>query len=273
MRKLLPPLLLLLLLLLLPLFALAEPAWTEVPELIRPGKSVRLTAEADGVFDASVLSGDGSVAVVLAQGASPQEGIARLYWDGLDASGEPLPEGSYTLRLTCGGETAEAALRVGPPAPMILSLMADDSCSGDWTATVEASMPGTLTVSLRTPEGKDETLISQRCEAGETILSWDGFANNKAVSGGEWELTIRLLDETGYSSNPETVDVTVAWPSLATDVTYHTPGEDSPIPCDHDVCYWKMNMGEMDEAAIWEVLTQPVTVLRGGQRELVKVRS
>ena len=258
MRKLLPPLLLLLL---LPLAALAGPAWTEVPDIIRPGKAVRLSAEADGIFNASVLRSDGSVAAALAQGASPQEGVARLYWDGLDASGEPLPEGSYTLLLVSGEASAEAALRVGPPAPMILGLMADDSCSGDWTALVDASMPGTLTVTLRTPEGKDELLISQSCEAGETALSWDGFVGNKAAANGEWELTIRLLDDTGYSSNPETVDVTVAWPSLATDVTYHTPGEDSPIQCDHDVCYWKLNMGEMDEAAVWEVLTQPVTVL------------
>lgn len=270
MRKLLPPLLLLLL---LPLVALAEPAWTEVPEVIRPGKSVRLSAEADGAYDASVLNGDGSIAVVLAQGASPQEGVAWLYWDGTDASGEPLPEGSYTLLLVSGEASAEAALRVGPPAPMILGLMADDSCSGDWTALVDASMPGTLTVTLRTPEGKDELLIRQSCEAGETVLRWDGFVGSKATANGEWELTIRLLDGTGYSSNPETVDVTVAWPSLATDVTYHTPGEDSPIQCDHDVCYWKLNMGEMDEAAVWEVLTQPVTVLKGGQKEQVKVRS
>ncbi|MGN1021375.1 MAG: L,D-transpeptidase family protein [Aristaeellaceae bacterium] len=269
MRKLLIPLLLLL----LPLSALAETAWTEVPEVIRPGKAVRLTAAVDGTYDACVLNDEGNVAVMLARDASSQDGTARLYWDGTDASGEPLPEGSCTLRLTCGEESAETPLTIGPCAPMILSLMADDVCSGSWTATAETSMPGTLTVTLITPEGEEATVIRQACGAGEAVLVWDGAIDGTAVAGGEWELTIRLLDDTGYSSNPETVDVTVVWPSLATDVTYHTPGEDSPIQCDHDVCYWKLNMGEMDEAAIWEVLTQPVTVLRGGQRELIKVRS
>jgi hypothetical protein len=58
---------------------------------------------------------------------------------------------------------------------------------------------------------------------------------------------------------------------LATDVFYHTPNEHSAVKCDHDVCFWKMEMGHMDEEAIWKVLTQPVTVLTGKQREQVRV--
>ena len=58
---------------------------------------------------------------------------------------------------------------------------------------------------------------------------------------------------------------------LATDVFYHTPNEHSAVKCDHDVCFWKLEMGHMDEEAIWKVLTQPVTVLTGKQREQVRV--
>lgn len=58
---------------------------------------------------------------------------------------------------------------------------------------------------------------------------------------------------------------------LATDIFYHTPNERSAVKCDHEVCFWRMNMGEMDEAAIWQVLTQPVTVLAGKQREQIRV--
>ncbi len=58
---------------------------------------------------------------------------------------------------------------------------------------------------------------------------------------------------------------------LATDVFYHTPNEQSPHRCDHEVCFWNLEMGRMDEAAIWQVLTQPVTVLSGKQREQVRV--
>ena len=59
--------------------------------------------------------------------------------------------------------------------------------------------------------------------------------------------------------------------ALATDVFYHTPNEHSAVKCDHEVCFWKMEMGYMDEEAIWKVLTQPVTVIEGKQREQVRV--
>jgi len=60
---------------------------------------------------------------------------------------------------------------------------------------------------------------------------------------------------------------------LARDVFYHMPNENSAILCDHEVCFWKLKMGEMNESAIWQVLTQPVTVLRGEQREQVRAKA
>lgn len=58
---------------------------------------------------------------------------------------------------------------------------------------------------------------------------------------------------------------------LATDVSYHTPNELSAVKCSHEVCFWKLEMGRMKEDAIWQVLTQPVTVLEGKQREQVRI--
>ena len=58
---------------------------------------------------------------------------------------------------------------------------------------------------------------------------------------------------------------------LATDVFYHTPSEYSAVKCDHEVCFWHLEMGRMDEEAIWKVLTQPVTVIEGKQREQVRI--
>jgi hypothetical protein len=58
---------------------------------------------------------------------------------------------------------------------------------------------------------------------------------------------------------------------LATDVFYHTPNEHSAVKCDHDLCFWNLEMGRMDEEAIWKVLIQPVTVIDGKQREQVRI--
>lgn len=271
MRK----LLILLLLCLIPALVCAEetaPAWTDLPELVRPGKSVRLAAQCAAPADVYLLEKDGSILSTLAQNEAPQDGEIRLYWDGCDDSGEVIPEGNYTLRIQSGGAFADASVTVGPEAPVILNLMADDTCSGEWYAFVETDSPGTLSLTLHTPD-KDVEILSESCDAGETELLWDGMVDYKIVANGDWDMTLRLVDETGFSSNPETFTVTMDWPELATDTEYHTPSDGSPIQCDHDPCYWNMNMGEMDEAAIWEILTQPVTVVRGEQRQMIKLRA
>ncbi len=61
-------------------------------------------------------------------------------------------------------------------------------------------------------------------------------------------------------------------PLPAHDLVYRTPNEDSEVLCDHDFCYWQLTEGELDESLVWQVLTQPLTVLDGGQRDQVKVR-
>ena len=53
----------------------------------------------------------------------------------------------------------------------------------------------------------------------------------------------------------------------------HTPNEFSPVKCSHEVCFWKLEMGRLDEDAIWNVLIQPVTVLEGGIRDQIRVRA
>lgn len=58
---------------------------------------------------------------------------------------------------------------------------------------------------------------------------------------------------------------------LATDTFYHTPNEQSPVKCSHDLCFWTLEMGRLDEESVWKVLTQPVTVLEGKQREQIRV--
>ena len=59
----------------------------------------------------------------------------------------------------------------------------------------------------------------------------------------------------------------------AEDIEFHRANENSPVKCGHALCFWNMKMGWMDEAEIWEVLTQPVTVLDGNQRQQHKVRA
>ncbi len=59
----------------------------------------------------------------------------------------------------------------------------------------------------------------------------------------------------------------------AMDVEWHTPNERSALLCEHEECFWQMNMGDLDEEAVWRILTQPVTVLKGKQRQQIRVKS
>ncbi len=63
-----------------------------------------------------------------------------------------------------------------------------------------------------------------------------------------------------------------AEPLPAHDMIYITPNEESELLCNHDFCFWQLNEGETDEALVWQVLTQPLTVLSGKQRDQIRVR-
>lgn len=62
-------------------------------------------------------------------------------------------------------------------------------------------------------------------------------------------------------------------PMPAGDISWHQANEHSAVRCNHSLCFWNMNIGEMDEDNIWKVLTQPITVLSGNQRNQCRVRA
>ena len=85
-----------------------------------------------------------------------------------------------------------------------------------------------------------------------------------------------LLPSFSFAESDEVIeeweDLSASDTLLAADVIYHTPNEYSPVKCNHEHCFWNLEMGRLtDEAAIWEVLTQPVTVIDGKQREQVRI--
>jgi len=65
----------------------------------------------------------------------------------------------------------------------------------------------------------------------------------------------------------------LAEPQPAHDLILRTPNEESEMLCEHDFCFWQMTEGETDEEIVWEVLTQPLTVLAGKQRDQIRVRA
>jgi len=79
------------------------------------------------------------------------------------------------------------------------------------------------------------------------------------------------VEEEDLSLDEESWDLSAPNTLLATDFFYMTPSDFSPYQCDHENCFYHLEMGTTDEEAIWKVLTAPVTVLDGKQREQVRV--
>ena len=116
-----------------------------------------------------------------------------------------------------------------------------------WRLSGEVSAPGTLVleagrVKAASWEITDDSLAFS--------LAWDGLVEGAKLPSGITDVTLRFTDENGIAAIPEMIGLEVVSPSLATDTEYFTPGQMSGTACSHDVCYWKMNMGEMDEQAI-----------------------
>ena len=86
------------------------------------------------------------------------------------------------------------------------------------------------------------------------------------IAGAEEEVDLGDLLDLSELDEEDTVEILPPDATLlARDKQWHTPAEGSLVKCDHEVCYWTTPMGYTDEAAVWKVLTQPVTVLDRGR--------
>ncbi len=84
--------------------------------LITPGENVSIYYDLprEGALSVTLLDGAGETAAVLMDGQVMQAGFHEALWNGLDHLGTPMPEGSYTLRLSLDGEHMDMAVVIGP---------------------------------------------------------------------------------------------------------------------------------------------------------------
>ena len=112
------------------------------------------------------------------------------------------------------------------------------------------------------PAGRAAALL-----AGFVLLFGAAYAEEEDIDLNE------LLDLTEIEVDEDEIEILPPDATLlARDKQWHTPAEGSLVQCDHEVCYWKLPMGYTDEAAVWQVLIQPITVLDANQRHQVKIR-
>ena len=265
----------------LPALAQEVLGFESVPGEIRPGKPERIsfTLPRDGLADITLEDREGATAAAPMREYEGEKGINYFTWDG-QYFGSPVAAGDYTLRLAFEGESVTVPISIGSGSPVLSSATASHHSilpGEKWEASFTANMEGVLRLAL-VRDGVETLLKSQKVALGPGTISWDGMAGGEPAAPGEYMLTLSLSDAQGYESAQERFPLTIedaAPVSLAAheEGAAPAPADSSDYSCGHENCYWKLPMDIQDEEAVWNVLIQPMTILKGGQRQVIKLRA
>ena len=278
-------------------------------ETVRPGKAVTLTFDAPEAGSAALTVTDeaGQTVSVVMEAYAAVQGRNTLWWNGT-YQGVPAPEGTYQLVLTLNGETVSAPITIGSYAPYLTGITPSGSMvTPDQPITVDfyASVDGSLTIGAWVG-GAWRSLETVPVREGLGSIDFSGAG----LGDGEVALTLTLSDATGYPSNEEHINVTLTGftpketaPPAPTeaptpeptaemeetaapedegvlvsleevpDQRAFTPAYGSPYQADTGMNYWNLPMDITDEAAVWEMLMQPITVISGNEKTQLSLRA
>lgn len=256
------------------------------PDVMRPGKTERISfnAQAEGTATLELVDPEGVQVAVLRQDIHAAAGENHLTWDGTDENEQSIAQGSYSLRLTLatdsGVQEAFYPVTLGNPAPEVTHIQAPGVlvANESWSILVDCSMTGTLDARIKLSDGEWHTIASIDAVEGTNTLSWDGKMDGAWVPSGDYSVQVRLTDAGGFIGTPQQIALILSDMPTPTPVPTATPQPTPYLPSqvttqEEETSYWTLPIGEMDEAAIWEVMMQPITVLDGAQKETFKIRS
>ena len=242
-----------------------NPARAEIPETgiavsggeVMPGQSVvvSVTVPEDGVCNIDLLDEDGGFLARIAEDRPVTAGYNAFYWNGT-AQGRAVSEGKRLLRLTMNGYAAETSVNVVRAAPFLISPIPDRdtvTAGRQVRVTFWATDAGKLTLTA----GEGENVIRREiaAEPGEDAVSFTA-----KLPPGKWPVEMVLTREDGISSLPASFSLTV---KEAPVFIPGSPGERAESGTVPDA--WTVPMDITDEAAVWQALTAPVTVLDDGK--------
>lgn len=280
----------------LPAMAEGEFSFTDLPQEIRPGKLIMLSFTAAAPGDVNIsLANEAGTSTMLYEGFPAKAGLNSFAFDGT-TGGTALPPGKYKLQIASASTSASADVMIGNESPDLASVMPSEPSmvpGSSWYIRAAANMQGTLTVRL---EEQDALLFEGAVNAGDNDIPWDGTVSGTALPAGDYTLMVQLQDSTGFSSNAEYIPVTVeaaqdseSLPEESAGLPEDTaavpeatvkpegapvaPADFSPYPAGSELNYWTLPMDITNEAAIWEVMTQPITVLKGDQKKAYALRA
>ena len=282
-------------------------AFEEVPEEIRPGKTIRISFHSPVAAETRLLVEDeeGEPVGTAHDDIEAAQGHNDIYWDGelLEGEGGMLPRGDYFLVLEQGSEQVRTPLIAGPLSPRLSDVMLSDSVlragNEEWAISAYANMGGRLHVSVTDADGLLRELVSAAVPEGNLLIPWDGLMYDGLPEPlGTVTVSLTLEDEEGFLSNAHHLIVTVeeageeqedtagaqtagaiqteaAQAAVAGEerVYYKVPTKEDVSQDQWGSSFWALPVGDWDEDLIWQVMMQPITIVEGGdQRQTYKLR-
>jgi len=260
-------------------------SFQDIPSLVRPGKTERISFHAPiaGTVRLDLKDSADKLVAVIQENLSASQGFNSLFWNGRDLSGQAVPAGEYRLVLTMGETAALSGIKLGMPGPQLSALQVSDPSilpGEDWSISAVASMAGTLRMMILEDDLRQREILHQQAAQGPVSIPWDGMLDGQAARPGTRTLSLTLTDAEGFTSNPYHLIVNIqAVPEATlqpspTPKPYRIPSRETVSPELQGKSYWTLPVGEWNEKAIWDVMMQPMTFIKGGdQRETYKLRA
>ena len=249
--------------------AIAEPAeemrLSVSKPALQPGDSVvvELLAPDGGTCNLYLEAPEGFPVIPVMEERSVQAGYNAMYWNGT-SRGYPVPEGEWNLVAEMAGYRAETTILIGRTIP---SLIRAELLNVEVTSRMSvrlsfcASESADMEIVIVGADGEKEVFL-RPVEMGDGEVTFPA-----SVCGGEAVVTARLVREDGVASDPVLMSMRIREPRVSFTPTTGSPKEGT----DRTMNGWTVPMDIMDEAAVWEALTAPVTVVDDG-RDRAQVR-
>ena len=273
-----PAVFLIFFLFLLPLSAQAEgSAFTIAPSVIYPGKMERIsfTASAPGTAVFSLTDSAGNTVLTIRDSLTVSAGENHLTWDGTDGSGSPAVPGDWTLTISLAEAEINVPVTIGQPSPRILNVSASSSveCGANWPFTVDVSEAGTLVMRVRNEGGVWRDALTARVQSGESSLSWACGIEGENLDAGEYTVQFTLTNDSGVTGTARQMLLTLVQTAAS---AQRRPAKiiipSAVTTAADEKSYWTYPIGKLDEAALWEIMMQPMTVIDGNQTLVYRLR-
>ena len=242
----------------------AVPLYVSHITVVEPGTGPSITLEAirrGAFYSISLLNEETGEPYTLATKFHlyPEKNI--IPWDGYTMDGRLVPAGDYVVNVYMDSisdvhPSGRLLTTPTPPSDALVHSIAQNRStvtgSGIWCEFV-ASKPGTMETRIIDHQhgGQQTDMLSLTMGAGPMSFNWDATIGGERVAPGGYSILLTYATDDG-----ETFAHTFDFNVVPVSPSYSSA---------HGHNFWTMAPGETDDATIWKILTQPITVFNNGR--------